>query len=71
MRWGHLGIEWWLPIAAFFALVFAVNFICSSLSSARPQGPNPNLCACPDCHHDVSRRATSCPRCGCPLSANS
>jgi hypothetical protein len=31
--------------------------------------PEPRLIACPDCGHDVSRRAISCPKCGCPGTA--
>ena len=31
--------------------------------------PEPRLIACPDCGHDVSRRAISCPKCGCPGNA--
>ncbi len=27
-----------------------------------------NLMSCPDCAHLVSRRAESCPSCGCPIS---
>lgn len=29
---------------------------------------NPNLLPCPDCGRQVSRRAASCPSCGCPIS---
>ena len=32
-------------------------------------GANPNLQACPDCGKTVSKRASQCPACGCPLSA--
>ena len=28
---------------------------------------NPRLADCPDCGHTVSRRASSCPKCGAPL----
>jgi hypothetical protein len=31
--------------------------------------PEPRLIACPDCGHEVSRRAISCPKCGCPGTA--
>ena len=31
---------------------------------------NPNLRPCPDCRKYVSRQATHCPNCGCPLDAN-
>jgi len=30
-------------------------------------GRGPNLVACPDCDLPVSRRAATCPHCGCPL----
>ena len=30
---------------------------------------NPNLQPCPDCGREVSKRAASCPNCGCPLNA--
>ena len=30
---------------------------------------NPNLAPCPDCFELISKRATSCPRCGAPLNA--
>ena len=26
------------------------------------------LISCPDCTHQVSRRAVKCPRCGCPVA---
>lgn len=29
---------------------------------------NPNLLVCPDCGGTVSRRASACPHCGCPIS---
>ena len=29
---------------------------------------NPNLIPCPDCGHFISRKARSCPQCGCPVN---
>lgn len=33
----------------------------------RPQQQKGELIACPDCGHEVSTRAESCPNCGAPL----
>jgi predicted RNA-binding Zn-ribbon protein involved in translation (DUF1610 family) len=32
------------------------------------EGKRTNLIACPDCEREVSRRAASCPNCGCPIA---
>lgn len=32
---------------------------------------NPRLRACPDCRKQVSRQASACPHCGCPLDSDS
>ena len=37
-------------------------------SSAR-RGELSRLMSCPDCERDISKRATSCPHCGCPISS--
>ncbi|MGD0886040.1 MAG: hypothetical protein ABSA46_14425 [Thermodesulfovibrionales bacterium] len=29
---------------------------------------SPNLIYCPDCNASISKRATVCPRCGCPIA---
>jgi hypothetical protein len=49
-----------VPVVIIFGLLFTLKI-----------GPfrknNPNLRPCPDCGSYVSRRAVSCPHCGCPL----
>jgi hypothetical protein len=35
--------------------------------SERNTTPKPYLSCCPDCGHDISVRAPSCPHCGCPF----
>lgn len=52
-----------LPIAVVIALVWV--FVRQRQSDAA----NPNLMQCPDCHSAVSQHASSCPKCGCPLSS--
>lgn len=60
------------------ALVYAAAMLLPSVLAQEPASPKPDggkpdtslrsarLIACPDCLKDVSRRALSCPHCGCP-----
>ncbi len=52
-----------LPIVGVIALVWV--FVRQRQSDAA----NPHLMQCPDCHSAVSTHASSCPKCGCPLSS--
>lgn len=54
-------------IGLILALSFA--FTRAETLAAETTTPESRLIACPDCSHEVSRRAVSCPSCGCPGSA--
>jgi len=49
--------------------VIVVIVILSTGSQRRRDAANSNLALCPDCGRHVSLNAPTCPRCGCPLSA--
>lgn len=40
------------------------------MTRSRQEPPTPGaLQPCPDCRRSISRRAASCPHCGCPLDS--
>lgn len=42
--------------------------ICDCGEMIKVNGKRPTLRDCPDCRHEISRRAVSCPHCGCPTA---
>ncbi len=39
----------------------------NAVAVAPTTAPPANTCPCPDCGHTISKRALSCPGCGCPF----
>ncbi len=44
------------------------NVICDCGELIKVKGKRPTLRDCPDCRREISRRAASCPHCGCPTA---
>jgi len=74
-----LGIFELIIIAVVLLLLVGVPIVvvCVAVGASRRSGPpnvqygdapSPNLMACPDCGHNVSRRAEVCPNCGAPIA---
>lgn len=40
----------------------------ATVNQSQPTEPISKLINCPDCNKEVSRKATSCPNCGCPIT---
>jgi hypothetical protein len=59
-----LGLVCLAPVAV--VVVCLIVFGISKRSGPGPT-PSPNLYPCPDCGHQVSHLAESCPKCGRPL----
>ena len=50
-------------------ILFVLRGARAVLRAGAPDGPN--TAPCPDCKKTVSRRASTCPHCGAPLSPKS
>jgi hypothetical protein len=66
-----------IALVLLFLVGVPVVVVCLVVGTSRRSGPPnvqygdappPDLVACPDCGHSVSRRAESCPNCGAPIA---
>jgi rRNA maturation endonuclease Nob1 len=55
-------------LAVIGIVVGVVGLLRRGVAEARKPMHRPNLVRCDDCGTKVSRRAESCPQCGCPVS---
>lgn len=66
-----------IAVVLLFLVGVPIVVVCATVGVSRRSAPptahygdapSPNLMTCPDCGHDVSRRAESCPNCGAPVA---
>ncbi|HEV8541448.1 MAG TPA: NINE protein [Verrucomicrobiae bacterium] len=66
------GMAEWQPISALISSPEQSSGSSGSteppISASQKFEPEPKLIACPDCGHQVSKRAASCPSCGAPIN---
>jgi hypothetical protein len=58
---------WVYVLTSLGALFVAAGAVCFVLDAPRQGAKRGSLRPCPDCGREVSRRASQCPHCGCPL----
>lgn len=69
---------WGIGILAAIVVLFAISIASRKKAARAPPAPvphsdateNPKLHDCPDCGRQISRRAESCPQCGCPSASD-
>jgi hypothetical protein len=71
MAWFGIGVFELLIVAVMLGVPFvvAVIVLIVVLNKRNQLAASGNLVPCPDCHQAVSRRAQTCPHCGCPLTS--
>ena len=57
-----------IAVIVLVPVVIGIAFLVAVLSGRAAKRSNPNLTLCPDCGRQISKRASSCPHCGGPVS---